>query len=239
VVDGNVSRVIARLYGVDEPVNRPSGANQIDLLAQELMDNDRGDSGWGSREKAMQVHEPSGAFDPGNHNQAMMEFGALQCTPVSPRCEECPLASHCNAKLTGRVERIPVKVRGRKPVDRWCYFFIIISGGETILEKRDNKDIWGSLYQFPMVEHDVAQTREQVLEEMKGIFTGGTLTVTGFSEPIRHQLSHRTIHAHFIHAGVSSINPGLPSTWIVVPVQRVEKYPVPRLIHRYLESVKI
>ncbi|MCD4710125.1 MAG: A/G-specific adenine glycosylase [Bacteroidales bacterium] len=232
VVDGNVSRVIARLYGVDEPINRPAGGKQIALLAQELMEE-------GTDEHPCTVHEPSGTFDPGNHNQAMMEFGALQCVPVSPHCEECPLAHHCNAMLTDRVEHLPVKIPGKRPVDRWFYFYIITSNGETILEKRGDTDIWQSLYQFPMVECKAPLTEQEMMEEMKGIFKDRHVCFQSFSGPIRHQLTHRTIHARFIHVEVSPLNSGLPLEWIIVPIDQIDKYPVPRLIHRYLESVKI
>ena len=96
-VDGNVSRVIARLYGIEEPVNAPAGAKQVNALAGDLLDRS----------------------DPGEHNQAMIDFGAILCTPLSPRCEECPLAAHCQAHLSGNIKKFPVKIRGKKPLSRW------------------------------------------------------------------------------------------------------------------------
>jgi len=231
VVDGNVARVIARLYGVEQPVNRPDGMKQVGRLAQELMEAK-------TDEPDRALHEPAGSTDPGRHNQAMMEFGALQCVPVAPRCEECPLASLCNANRTGRVEELPLKVRGKRPVDRWFYFYIITCNGETILEKRDDTDIWGSLYQFPMVESNGPRSEEEVFEEIAPMLKELKITLQHFSGPVRHQLTHRTIHARFIHMEVSSLLPGLQPGWIVVPRDQIERYPVPRLIHRYLESVK-
>ncbi|MCJ7715495.1 MAG: A/G-specific adenine glycosylase, partial [Anaerolineales bacterium] len=97
VVDGNVSRVIARLYGMDEPINSTRGGKLINSLAHDLLDRN----------------------DPGTHNQAMMEFGALQCVPVSPDCEKCPLMNYCEAWATGRVNLLPVKIPKLKPVERW------------------------------------------------------------------------------------------------------------------------
>lgn len=231
VVDGNVSRVIARLYGVEEPVNRPEGMKQVSRLAQELMEEE-------AEGPYRAVHEPAGLTDPGRHNQAMMEFGTLQCIPVSPRCEACPLAHMCNANRTGRVEELPLKVRGKRPVDRWFNFYIITSNGETILEKRDETDIWGSLYQFPMIESKGPRSREEAVKEIAPLLKERKITLQHFSEPVRHQLTHRTIHARFIHLEVSPLQPGLPPGWIVVPGDQVDRYPVPRLIHRYLESVK-
>ena len=231
VVDGNVARVIARLYGVEEAVNRPEGMRQVSRLAQEMLEE-------GTETPGRTLHEPAVLTGPGLHNQAMMEFGALQCIPVSPRCEECPLASMCNANLTGRVEELPLKVRGKKPVDRWFFFYIITSNGETILEKRDDADIWGSLYQFPMVESEGPRSGEEAVEEISHVLKDRKMTLQHISGPVRHQLTHRTIHARFIHMEASTLLPELPPGWIVVPRDQVDRYPVPRLIHRYLESVK-
>jgi len=102
VVDGNVSRVIARLFGIEEPINNSKGSKVIESLANELLDSN----------------------DPGTHNQAMMEFGALQCVPVSPDCQRCPLSDICDARKTDRVNHLPVKIPKRKPVEQWMYFFI-------------------------------------------------------------------------------------------------------------------
>jgi len=253
VVDGNVARVIARVFGVEEPVNRPEGMRQVSRLAQEVLEGgtdapDRvlhkaaGSTGPGRHEPSGSTgpgrHEPSGTTGPGRHNQAMMEFGALQCVPVAPRCEECPLSRLCHANLTGRVEELPLKVRGKKPVDRWFYFYIITSGGATILEKRDDTGIWASLYQFPLVESDGPRSEEEAVEEIAHLLKERKITLRHFSGPLRHQLTHRTIHARFIHMEVSSLHGGLRPGWIVVPRGQIERYPVPRLIHRYLESVK-
>ena len=231
VVDGNVARVIARLYGVEEAVNRPEGIRQVGRLAQELLEEK-------TQAPYPAVHEPAVLNDPGLHNQAMMEFGALQCTPRSPLCETCPLALMCNANLTGRVEELPLKVRGKKPVDRWFYFYIITANGETVLEKRDDTDIWGSLYQFPMLESKGPRSEAEAVEEISHVLKERKMTLQHFSGPVRHQLTHRTIHARFIHMKVSSLLPELPRGWIVVPRDQIDRYPVPRLIHRYLESVK-
>ena len=216
-VDGNVSRVIARLYGIEEPVNAPAGAKQVNALAGDLLHRS----------------------DPGEHNQAMIDFGAILCTPLSPRCEECPLAAHCQAYLSGNIKKFPVKIRGKKPLSRWYYFYIMTSGGETVLEKRGNTGIWRSLYQFPMMEYRVPRSEAEMVQDIGELYSGGEVRVTELSPPIRHQLSHRTIHARFVHVELASLNDGLPPEWMLVPVGQIDEYPLPRLIHRYLESVKI
>lgn len=244
VVDGNVSRVIARLFGVEEPINRPAGERQIALLAQEVMDEEIRDA------------QNDSPFDPGTHNQAVMEFGALHCTPTSPLCKECPLSSVCMAHLSGKVEQLPLKIKGKKPVAQWFYFYIIKDQKEVILTKRENKGIWASLYQFPLAECSAPHSEEDMMGSLwkrtmhqpekekiplmvnEESFDPG-ITFTGISAPILHQLTHRTIHARFIHVELKNLDASLPEGWIRIKLDQVDQYPVPRLIHRYLESVKI
>ena len=253
VVDGNVSRVIARLYGVEEPINSTVGIKSIAFLAHELLDKD----------------------DPGNHNQAIMEFGALHCVPHSPDCSTCPLFLPCEARRTGRVDQLPVKIPKRKPVEQWMYFYIIICNGETLFSKRGTDGIWSSLYQFPVVESNLPLSEEEMLgtkldQLIRGADYGGDrdcvptgeservptgkrervptgirslwpdqLTIGKISDPIRHQLTHRTIHARFIHVETGTWPDPLPAGWIKISLEQVDDFPVPRLINRYMEVVKI
>jgi len=215
-VDGNVSRVIARLYGVDDPVNSTGGARQIQALAQEMLDHG----------------------DPGTHNQAMIDFGAMQCVPSSPPCPSCPLAAGCHANLTGRVDLIPAKIPKQRPKKRWFYFYLILYKGNIILTKRGEKDIWRSLYQFPVLEPESPLPEKELLDAGIPAQLASRLQKVSLSGPVTHQLTHQSIHARFIHLEMSSLPDNLPADWIQVPLQEVDQYPVPRLIHRYLESVK-
>ena len=219
VVDGNVSRVIARIFGVEEAVNSSIGEKQVTSLAGELLDT----------------------RDPGTHNQAMMEFGAMQCVPVQPDCTSCPLLNHCEARRTGQVERLPVKIPKKKPVDRYIYYYVMECDRETMLVRRGNGDIWRSLYQFPAIESGVPLSEEEVLgTRLNGILKGVPMqevTVRKISGPIRHQLTHRTIYARFIHVETGAWPEPLPREWIRVSVGEVGDFPVPRLINRYMEVV--
>jgi A/G-specific adenine glycosylase len=221
VVDGNVSRVIARLYGVDDPVNSTAGKRMIETLADQLMEEAR-------------------SVSPGTHNQAMMEFGALQCLPRSPLCSECPLARSCNALLTNRVDILPVKTPKSRPVKRWMYFYIITAGGQIILTRREEEGIWRSLYHFPVMESSQENSEEKILGELLEQLLPGILpTVSAVSAPIRHQLSHLTIYARFIHLKLPSLPSLLPEKFLRIPLSELEQYPVPRLIERYMEVAKI
>ncbi len=215
-VDGNVSRVIARLYGVENAVNSTPGARQIEALAQELVDRK----------------------DPGTHNQAMIDFGAMICVPASPECPGCPCAGGCNANLSGRVDQIPVKTPKQTPAKRWFYYYLILCRGKTILTKRGEKDIWRSLYQFPVLESKTPLPEKELVSTHVPAPMISRLQQVSLSAPIIHQLTHRTIHAQFIHLEVSSLPENLPAGWMNISLQDLDKYPVPRLIHRYLESVK-
>jgi A/G-specific adenine glycosylase len=215
-VDGNVSRVIARIYGVEDPVNSTAGARQIETLAQEMLDEE----------------------DPGTHNQAMIDFGAMQCVPSTPQCTLCPLAMGCNAYLTGRVDLLPVKTLKQKPKKRWFYYYVIRYRDQVILTKRGDQDIWRSLYQFPVLESETAYTEEELLNTLMPEPVAPHINKVSQSGQFLHQLTHLTIYARFIEVELGSMLLSLPPGWMVVSLQDLYTYPIPQLIHRYLDSVK-
>jgi len=249
-VDGNVSRVIARLYGVEEAVNSSAGEKQIYALAQSLMNESLStlDSPLCSPPSAdLRAPLRSGSTDPregippaGIFNQAMIEFGAMHCTPVSPDCEACPLRDRCVAYGSGQVDRLPVKKRAKKPLDLWIWFYIIYVKGETVLVQRGTEDIWKSLYQFPALTSGVRASDTRMVDGWTELFAPApppAFTLRKISPEIKHQLSHRTLHARFIHLELARWPKELPDGWIQISVDAVDDKPVPRLINRYLESI--
>jgi A/G-specific adenine glycosylase len=234
-VDGNVSRLISRLFGIEDAINSPGGERRVQALATELLD----------------------PVEPGIHNQAMIEFGALQCVPVSPGCLDCPLAELCEANQRSIVDRIPLKIKNKKPINRWFYYYILRSGDECILIRRGKTDIWAGLYEFPMIETGGPQTDEEIVKllatrlllkhetgtllEDPGAesYTDLPLGIGALSEPVRHQLSHQTIHARFLQVEAELLPDPLPENWQRVSMDQLDRYAMPRLIHRYLESFKI
>lgn len=221
-VDGNVARVIARLYGIDRPVNTPAGEKEIQELAGELLDR----------------------TDPGRHNQAMIDFGALLCVPRSPECSICPLAEVCEANRQGRVDQIPLKLKPHKPSERWFYYYLISSGREIILVQRVEKDIWEGLYEPPMIEAAGPRSKEEIVRQMLPLvlqenevsYDSGNRVIGALSPPLRHQLSHQTIHARFLQVELDLLPWPLPKKWKSVPLADLDRYAMPRLIHRYLEQ---
>ena len=134
VLDGNVYRVLARLFDIGIPIDTTAGKRTFAELAQLQLDTSR----------------------PGLYNQAIMDFGALQCTPAQPRCGDCPLAGRCLALAAGTVGVRPVKQGRAKVRDRWFNYLHVTCGGQTLLHRRGGGDIWQGLYEFPLIETDKA-----------------------------------------------------------------------------------
>jgi len=217
VVDGNVSRVVSRLFMISSPVNSAEGAGQVAAAASELLN----------------------PADPGTHNQAMMELGALICKPRNPKCDECPLSNHCRAYAAGEQTNFPVKLKKKEVSSRYFTYFLLRSGDRTCMVKRTGKDIWKSLYEFPMVETENAPGEEAfpgMLRELLGE-TQQDFTITRTSPVIVHQLTHRKIHARFVHATLADPAFRIPGC-ITPKLEEIGDFPIPRLIDRYLEGTE-
>lgn len=214
VVDGNVYRVLSRLFAISTPINTAKGKKEFSELAQTLLDED----------------------NPGLHNQAMMEFGALQCVPTSPSCIECPASEFCLAFAQRRVKELPVKEKKLKIKERYFYYFDIHCGSDMFLRKRVEKDIWQNLYELPMVEKNEYAEIEDLRgsPEFSAIFGGSEEVYVKHKMQLKHVLSHQIIYASFFEVKVNNIS--MNDSYIRIDREDVERYPVSRLVHRYLES---
>jgi len=209
VVDGNVYRVLSRYFGICTPIDSAIGKNEFQELAQECLSVE----------------------NPGEHNQAIMEFGALQCTP-SPNCETCPLRASCIAHANSAVRAFPVKTKKIKVKDRYFNFIILSDNDSFYIQKRVAKDIWQNLYQFPLKESEKEIMSPFDLEESlvnKAVF----LKV---SEQFKHVLSHQRIYAKFWEFNVDELT-GLNGYKKIKKID-ISEFAIPRLIEKYLESVK-
>jgi len=220
VLDGNVARVISRLFGISDPVNESIGKNKIEKILSSLIDKS----------------------DPGTFNQAVMEFGALHCTPKNPSCENCPLLSKCEAHVNGLVKSLPYKSKKVKVTQRFFNYFLIKlykKGQHQIyLHKRTGKDIWLGLYDFPMIETDEFMSTDKLMQtrEWNTLFAGNQPHLVSASENYKHQLTHRQIIACFYEMEIQHELKSNANDFILVPEKDVHKYPLPRLIDRYLEG---
>lgn len=200
VVDGNVYRVLARHFGIETPINTTEGKKLFKQLAQSLL--------------------PVGK--PSEFNQAMMDFGALQCTPKSPRCLLCPLSESCEALRNGNVDALPVKLRKVTVKTRHLIYIYIRCDGKTAIHRRGKGDIWQGLWEPLLIEDSGMPAFEGRL----------TLLQTG----VKHVLTHRILMADFYLLETSQ-HPSLPEDYIWIDEDRISDYGVPRLVELLLEKV--
>jgi A/G-specific adenine glycosylase len=213
VVDGNVYRVLSRLFGIDTPINSGEGKKIFTTLADELLDK----------------HAPS------RHNQAMMDFGAIQCTPSSPNCNTCPFQDRCNAFATDRIGRLPVKTAAAPKQNRYFQYFFLSDGKHTWLQQRLNKDIWQNLWEFPLLETASDLTPEQLLVRPDVVEWLGSSFEWGTPVQIKHVLSHRNIFARFIPIRVHTTS-SFPDSWKKIPLESIHTLAVSRLTDLFLEK---
>ena len=206
VLDGNVFRVLSRYFDIDTPIDSPAGKKLFGQLAQDQLDKN----------------------DPATYNQAIMELGALVCTPKKPKCSECPLNNECQAYVKNTWSGLPVKAKKIKTRDRYFQYLVFEKNGETIIEQRSEKDIWQKLYQFPLIESEEPLSPEK-LTRVLGHAPDHS------SGEIVHFLSHQKIHARFYH--FSFIPDMLQKQQLIVKKNELDQYALPRLIDRYLEDL--
>jgi A/G-specific adenine glycosylase len=217
-VDGNVLRVLSRLFAVSLPIDSPGGRKSIEKLAADLL----------------VMH------DPGTFNQALMEFGALQCTPAKPRCENCPLKEFCAARLLDLIDQLPVKSGKTKQRKRYFNYLVVRTPEGVFLQKRLAKDIWEGLYEFPLIETSQIADLKDIMNsaEWKQFIGNTDIQLAEVHGPVVHQLSHQQIHTVFYELFVKK--PGRADTGNLLCVQedQLAGYPVPVLLERYLARRK-
>lgn len=218
VVDGNVYRVLSRLFDIETPINSKEGVALFAKLAQELLDEEH----------------------PGRHNQALMEFGALQCLPQHPNCLQCPLSANCLALSHHTVEQRPVKENKVKVRTRYFHYLVFVTPKhEILLHKREDDDIWKNLYDFPCVESDRPLPLKEVLDTdlFRSLTENQDFVIQHISPAFTHKLTHQTLIASFIkikiHGFFSIIQ---TKNLLLTPENELGSFPVPKLIENYLSK---
>jgi A/G-specific adenine glycosylase len=179
VVDGNVFRVLARVFGIDEDIASPKGKQLFSQKASELID----------------------AQQPDIFNQAMMEFGAMHCLPQNPLCNDCIFSKACVAHRDGLQKLLPVKEKKTKIRKRYFYYFVIRHQHKILMKKREGKDIWQGLYDFYLVESKRSKTIDSILVEEQSL---KKLKPISASKPIKHILSHQQLLVRFLEIEIDS-----------------------------------
>jgi len=213
VVDGNVYRVLSRVFGIDNPINSTSGIKEFKQLAQALIDEEQ----------------------PGTFNQAIMEFGAKYCVPQNPVCESCIFSEKCLAFKMKKVNVLPVKVNKTKVKHHYFNYIVPISAEDTtVLEQRTGKGIWQNLYQFPLVESDSDLNLNELLNNEAYKSVSEKLKITNLtlynSKSVLHKLSHKHLHTRFWIADATSIEDNK------IPLDEIQVLPVPILIGNFISE---
>lgn len=192
VVDGNVFRVLSRIFGIETPIDSAQGKKEFNELANRLISN----------------------IFPAEHNQAIMEFGALACTSKKPKCEGCIFESNCEALNSNKIFNLPVKKKKVTKKSRYFHFHLSRKKDMILLEKRSDKEIWANLYQLPLIEYDKpTEISKKLLFETK------------------HILSHQNLYCSFFAS--RSINHS-KGTW--VKINELNKYALPVVVDKFLKN---
>ena len=217
VVDGNVYRLLSRFFAIETPIDTTAGKKEFELLANKLLDKQ----------------------NPGRFNQAMMEMGALICTPANPRCTGCPLSENCKSNKAGTQNNFPVKSKKTEKRTRHFNYIVIKTSKAIYLSKREHADIWEGLFEPCLIESVQPLNQEEIETTLKTKWPGLTFEV--FSKHHKkHILTHQLIEATFygvILRGKEELTmfPGTAQLQ-KVPLNELHHYPVPRLIERYFQN---
>lgn len=220
VVDGNVMRLISRIYGIKTAINSTEGKKEIYTITQKLIDKNQ----------------------PGEFNQAIMEFGALHCKPQNPDCKSCIFKSECIAYKQDLISQIPTKINNIKIRKRYFHYFLLTYNGQIYLNKRTAKDIWQNLYDFPHIESDYFLTKKSIKKEFSSQFKilDALFQIIKQSDEYKHILTHQRIFARFYTIKIADENSfqkikSLNSNqFINIKQETIHLYPLPRLVDKFL-----
>lgn len=206
VMDGNVFRVLSRIFGIKISIHSAKGKKAFREKAEELIDKK----------------------NPRVFNQAIMEFGALHCVPKSPNCTQCPFIGICVAYKKKLISQLPVKPKNNKIQKRFFNYLVINKGEKILIKKRTDKDIWKNLYDFPLIE----TKRNISMKELSKFPELAQIKIKSVSPVLKHILSHQSIFARFWEVEGTFL--GHPKNLVCVPKTRINNYAFPKLIERYL-----
>lgn len=212
VVDGNVFRVLSRYFDVETDIALASAKKEFAALAFELMPKD----------------------NPATFNQAIMEFGALQCVPKNPNCGVCVFNESCVALQKKKVDQLPVKSKKLKVRNRYFNYLVVSDDNEdTIIQKRTSKGIWQNLYEFPLIETEAVENYDYIVERIDNEFfvNENVGSVIEYNEKsIIHKLSHQHLHIKFWKVNIKGIVKN------GTDAATLRTFPFPIVIHNFIEK---
>lgn len=219
VIDGNVFRVLARVFGITEVINSSEGARRFLKHSRKIIDHN----------------------EPGVYNQAVMEFGALHCIPFAPDCSNCIFINDCYAYAKGMINELPVKKPKKKAKNRYFYYFVFRLSNTNLeakvyIKRRTISDIWKNLYDFPLIESEnkLLLNDTEIVKIIRREYGIENPEIEAVSKEYIHKLTHQTIHAHFITVKVFKKLETSEKFVILADINKLIDYPVPRLIEQFL-----
>jgi A/G-specific adenine glycosylase len=212
VVDGNVIRILARVYGIDTAFDTTEGKKKFAMLAQELIS----------------------LTDPAGYNQAIMDFGAKVCMPAKPLCDDCPLSKICLAFKGNLQAELPVRSKKIVKKERFFYYVVIKSDKEIIISKRLGSDIWKGLYELPMIESakPISRNIKKIISDTLGI----EASILNHSKAYVQQLTHQTVRSVFIFADVDDFQSVSLSGAVKVSLKNLHNFAFPKVVHLFLSE---
>ncbi len=215
VVDGNVFRVLSRVFGIDTAIDSSEGKNTFSTAANKVLDKKQA----------------------GLYNQAIMDFGATVCKPMLPTCSHCPLQKICSAFQQGRVNQLPVKEKVLQKKNRWLYYFLFEHDNQILIHKRGGKDIWENLFEFYVVETDAQQkwNNDLVNDWLKEQLDIKKANIIHISEIFAQQLTHQHIKGQFIKIQLSKM-PSAFKKYQWIEKKKLQQLALPKFINQYLEQ---
>lgn len=212
VVDGNVYRVLARYFGVSEPINATQGKKIFQKLADEVLNKQQ----------------------PGLHNQAMMEFGAMLCKPKKPACGICPVREGCYAFLHNAAGSLPVKLKKLKIKERYFNYLLIVKEDKILLNKRGENDIWANMYDLPLIEIGEFSQPEAIISQPEVLkHFGENITIEETSQVYKHILTHQRLYVRFLQLKTEPVD--LQENWFYADLNDLKKFAFPKIIFIFIK----
>ena len=213
VVDGNVFRVLSRFFGIDLPINSTAGKKAFGELAFKLIQGQ----------------------DSSIYNQAIMEFGALQCKPKQPLCETCPLRPECFAYQHQQTQVLPIKLKANQKKVRFFNYFLVEKDDQLLIKQRQAGDVWQQLYDFPLIElpGELADHADTFSLKVRELFAEEV--VLSPIAQVKHVLTHQIIYVQFfaLNNNITNFNTTAMFKW--VSRAELKELPMPNVIKEFVK----
>ena len=212
VVDGNVYRVLSRVFGIETPIDSTEGKKQFEQLAQQLLDKK----------------------NPATYNQAIMDFGALICKPKQPLCDQCPFSSDCKALELNKITLLPIKSKKLIKSERHFHYFVLHDDENIYINQRTKKDIWNGLFEFPCIESQESTVNsQQIIDDL--FLKKKDVLSTVDCQPIfyKQTLTHQYINAYFYEIKYKKL-PDLELSYQKISKKSILNYAFPKIVRSYL-----